>query len=198
MEKTTASTCSSVFIPQKGIPIKSLCYCCPLNGCLWGKQVPFSSGLHSDTKGTHFLWLLLFAYTLPLSSCLLALTSCQADREFMPTQWQVSDGKALCLKKTLRPLSLTAPSLPCHPLLLFPARPFSLLLMHQQAFQSIFTWFKLSYLQLNEKHWLGRRVTTLLFRWPTWGSFVLQAHVCLTLSVTNSSTVAWGQVNDDP
>lgn len=105
--KTTGSSCSTVSISQQGIPIKTLCYCCPLNGCLWGKQVPFSSGLRTDTKGTHFLWLLLFAYTLPLSSCLLALASCQADREFMPTQWQVSDGKALCLKKTLRPLSLT-------------------------------------------------------------------------------------------
>ena len=66
---------------------------------------------HRHYKGTHFLWLLVFAYTPPLSSCLLALTSCQADREFVPTQWQVSDGKALCPKKTLRPLSLSLPSL---------------------------------------------------------------------------------------
>lgn len=67
--------------------------------------MPFSFGPHAHTEGTHFLWLLLFAYTLPLSSCLLALTSCQTDRGFMPTRWQVSDGKALRLKKTLRPLS---------------------------------------------------------------------------------------------
>lgn len=109
--KTTGSSCSRGYISPKGIPIKTLCYCCPLNGCLWGKQVPFSSGLHTDTKGTNFLWLLLFAYTLPLSSCLLALASCQVDREFVPTQWQVSDGEALCLKKTLSPLSLSLPSL---------------------------------------------------------------------------------------
>lgn len=75
--------------------------------------MPFSFGPHADTEGTHFLWLQLFAYTLPLSSCLLALTSCQMDRGFMPTRWQVSDGKALHLKKTLRPLSLS-PS-PCTP-----------------------------------------------------------------------------------
>lgn len=53
--------------------MKSLCYCPPLNGCLWGKQVPFSSGRHTDTKGTHFLWLFIFAYTLPLSSLFAGL-----------------------------------------------------------------------------------------------------------------------------
>lgn len=117
--------------------MKSLCYCCPLNGCLWGMQVPFSSGLHTDTKGTHFLWPLVFAYTPSLSSCLLALTSCQADKESMPTQWQVSDGKALCPKKTLRPLSLAAlpPSLPPPPSLVSSVLPFSLLFKHHQDYQ---------------------------------------------------------------
>lgn len=100
-------------------------------------QVPFSSGLHTDTEGTHFLWPLGFAYTPPLSSCLLALTSCQADRESMPTQWQVSDGKALCPKKTLRPLSLTAllPPPPPRSSRVSPALPFFLLYKHQQRFQ---------------------------------------------------------------
>lgn len=72
-----------------------------------GSRCHFHLAPHADTEGTHFLWLLLFAYTLPLSSCLLAPTSCQTDRGFMPTRWQVSDGKALRLKKTLRPLSLS-------------------------------------------------------------------------------------------
>lgn len=122
--------------------MKTSCYCCPLNGCLLRKQVPFSSGLRTDTKGTHFLWLLVFAYTPPLSSCLLALTSCQADREFVPTQWQVSDGKALCPKKTVRllSLSLALSALPLshpllsHPRLVSPVLPFALLFKHQQAF----------------------------------------------------------------
>lgn len=146
--------------------MKTLCHCCPLNGCLWGKQVPFSSGRHTDTKGTHFLWLWPFAYTLPLSSCLLAPTSCQADRGFMPTQWQVSDGKALCLKKTLRPLSPSVwPPPPCHPplcSLILPVPPHLVALKHLKSFLTTqqctgtFTCFWLNCLHWNtfvSEHW---------------------------------------------
>lgn len=93
--------------------------------------MPFSFGPHADTEGTHFLWLQLFAYTLSLSSCLLALTSCQTDRGFMPTRWQVSDGKALHLKKTLRPLSLHLPAPPSPPSSVLSL--FSSLSKHQHA-----------------------------------------------------------------
>lgn len=44
-----------------------------------------------------------------LSSCAAAvLTSCQADRGSLPTQWQVSDGKALCLEKKDTKAALSA------------------------------------------------------------------------------------------
>ncbi len=135
MEASETAVVPQSTYPKRGIHVKTLCHCCPLNGCLCGKQVPFSSGLHTDTQGFHFLWLLVFAYTPPLSSCLLALASCQADREFVPTQWQVSDGKALCPKKTLRPLFLTAlpPSHPLSSSLVFTVLPFALLSKQQQA-----------------------------------------------------------------
>lgn len=80
-----------------------------------GSRCHFHLAPHADTDATHFLWLQLFAYTLPLSSCLLAPTSCQTDRGFVPTRWQVSDGKALHLKKTLRPLSLAVSLTPPPP-----------------------------------------------------------------------------------
>lgn len=44
-----------------------------------------------------------------LSSCaVVALTSCQADRGSLPTLWQVSDGKALCLEKKDTKATLSA------------------------------------------------------------------------------------------
>lgn len=85
---------------------------CPLKGPLLGRQVLSWPGFITDTKGSHFLWPVESTYdTLPaLSSCLLPSTSCQTERGFMPTQWQVSDGKNLCPKDreaTVVPLLLS-------------------------------------------------------------------------------------------
>lgn len=187
--------------------MKTLCYCCPLNGCLWGKQVPFSSGLHTDTKGTHFLWPLVFAYTPPLSSCLLAFTSCQADREFMPTQWQVSDGKALCPKKTLRLLSLCVSALPPSPPLLFSLVSPALPSLCFSSMSRLFRDQKVYHLQWNIKKKIRpyHCVTELAMVWhlgPIWltqlgtkcqlicPTALYIPCVCLPLSVTNGPNVA--------
>lgn len=59
-----------------------------------------------------------------LSSCAAAaLTSCQADRGSLPTQWQVSDGKALCLEKKDTKATLSALLLPAALLSVVPFCP---------------------------------------------------------------------------
>lgn len=59
-----------------------------------------------------------------LSSCAAAtLTSCQADRGWVPTQWQVSDGKALSLEKKATKATLSAPLPPAFLLSVVPFCP---------------------------------------------------------------------------